>query len=92
VFRVLDCLLTEVVHHLIIAARSVYSGDEAGLQLVDQLAEDDAIPQDVLVRYSRWEALPHNGLDPCLGLCFLFRLALSCNLRTEQECSNFSLI
>ena len=84
----IDCLLAEVVHHLVVAARCVYPGDEPGLQLVHQLAQDNPIPKHVFIRYSWREALPHNGLNPCLGFRFLFRLSLSCNLRTKHEQTN----
>jgi hypothetical protein len=83
-------LLIEVVHHLIIAARSIYFGDYAGLQLVHQLAEDDAVPQHVLIWDSWTKALPDNGFNPCLRLLFLLGLPLSCNLRAKQNYSTSS--
>lgn len=42
-------VLAQVVHHLVIAAGGVDLGDDAGLQAVHQLAQDDAVSQYRLI-------------------------------------------
>lgn len=42
-------LLIKVVHHLIIATGRIDLGDQARLQFVHELAEDDTISQSIFV-------------------------------------------
>lgn len=77
-------VLAEVIHHLVVSAGDVDLGDDAGLQTVHQLAEDDAVAQSVLEGHGR-EAFIDHRLHPFLGLHLLLGLPLSGTLEHEKD-------
>lgn len=85
-------LLVKVVHHFVISTRSVDFGNDAWRQAVHELAQDDAVPKNILVGHSWWESLTDDGLDPCLSFLFLNGVAFSSNLKQHAQFSRiFSL-
>lgn len=77
-----DNLLVNVVHVFVVSTGDVDLGDDAGLQAVHQLAQDDAVAQSLLVRYVG-KPLPDHRFDPLLGFLLLlgFTLARALELR-----------
>lgn len=72
--------LVDIVHHFVVSAARVDSGDDAGCQAVHQLAQDDSVPQRILKGEAGREAFPNHRLDPVLRLALLLWLALSGHL------------
>lgn len=77
-----DCGLEvgNVLHHLELSTRGVDLVDGARLQLVDELAEDCAVLEDIFERVARGELGTEDGLDPLLDLLLLVRVALGSEL------------
>lgn len=69
-------VLADVVHEFVVTAGDVDLADDAGLQTVHQLAQDDAVAEGVLVRHVR-KPLADHSLDPSLGFLLLFWLTLA---------------
>lgn len=71
------CLPLNVLHELETAAARLDLVDRAGRDLVDQLAQDDAVAQQVLVRLAG-QLLAQHGSDPVDNLLLLFLAASLC--------------
>lgn len=71
-----DDLLGNVLHHLELSTRGVDLADGARLELVDELAEDSAVPDDILVGLVRRELSTKDGFDPLLSFLLLLRITL----------------
>lgn len=69
-------LLGNVLHHLELSTRGVDLADGAGLDLVDELAEDGSIPNDILESFVRREFGAKDGFDPLLSFLLLLGATL----------------
>lgn len=72
--------LADVVHHFVVAAAGVNFRHDAGRKAVHQAAQQNAVPQAVLVGESGGELFAEQRLDPVLGFAFLVLVALSGDL------------
>lgn len=73
-------LLGDVLHHLELSTRGVDLGNGARLQLVDELAEDGSVLDDIFVSLTRGELGTKDCFNPFLGLLLLLRVALGSQL------------
>lgn len=81
----LQYLLGDVLHHLELSSRGVDLVDGAGLDLVDELAENGAVLEDILEDLTGGELSSEDLLDPWLSFLLLFRAALGSELKVQKN-------
>lgn len=78
-------LLGDVLHHLELSSRCVYLADGARLDLVDQLAQDGAVLEDIFKSLAGGELGAEDLFDPTLGFLLLFRVTLGSELMEQNN-------
>lgn len=78
-------LLGDVLHHLELSTTGVDLVDGAGLNLVDELAEDSAVLEDILEGLTGGELGAEDGFDPFLDFLLLLRAALGSELLEDRQ-------
>lgn len=80
--RTPDCfhLLVNVLHHFELSTGCVDLGNGSWGKLVDELAENSSIANNIFIEFTRWELGAKYGFDPFLGFSVLFGVSLSGDL------------